>query len=71
MEHFDAILIGGGLSGIAAGYRLQYDLKGKTYIILEGRDTIGGTWDLFRLFLLKLLLIILTQLLKVSWDSLR
>jgi cation diffusion facilitator CzcD-associated flavoprotein CzcO len=53
MEHFDAIVIGGGLSGIAAGYRLQYDLKDKTYVILEGRDTIGGTWDLFRFLIFK------------------
>jgi hypothetical protein len=37
-----------GLSGVAAGYRLQTRLPDQTYAILEGRDTVGGTWDLFR-----------------------
>lgn len=37
-----------GLSGVAAGYRLQTQLPNQTYAILEGRDTVGGTWDLFR-----------------------
>jgi cation diffusion facilitator CzcD-associated flavoprotein CzcO len=47
-EHFDVIIIGAGLSGIGAGYRLQTRCPGKTYVILEGRAEIGGTWDLFR-----------------------
>jgi cation diffusion facilitator CzcD-associated flavoprotein CzcO len=47
-EHFDVLIVGAGLSGIAAGYHLQHKCPGKRFVILEGRDCIGGTWDLFR-----------------------
>src|SRR5438128_4902774 len=47
-EHFDVLIVGAGLSGIGAGYHLQEKCPGKSYVILEGRDAIGGTWDLFR-----------------------
>ena len=47
-EHFDVLIVGAGLSGIGAGYHLQQKCPGKRYVILEGRDAIGGTWDLFR-----------------------
>src|SRR3982074_3599125 len=47
-EHFDVLIVGAGLSGIGAGYHLQQKCPGKSYVILEGRETIGGTWDLFR-----------------------
>jgi cation diffusion facilitator CzcD-associated flavoprotein CzcO len=47
-EHFDVLIVGAGLSGIAAGYHLKTKCPGKSYVILEGRDAIGGTWDLFR-----------------------
>ena len=47
-EHFDVLVIGAGLSGIGAGYRLQTECPDKSYAILEGRATLGGTWDLFR-----------------------
>lgn len=47
-EHFDVLIVGAGLSGIGAGYHLQTKCRGKSYVILEGRDCIGGTWDLFR-----------------------
>lgn len=47
-EHFDVLVVGAGLSGIAAGYYLQKNFPGKRYAILEGRNAIGGTWDLFR-----------------------
>jgi monooxygenase len=47
-EHFDVLIVGAGLSGIGAGYHLQRNCPGKSYVILEGRETIGGTWDLFR-----------------------
>lgn len=46
--YFDIVIIGAGLSGIDAAYRLQTECPRKTYTILEGRDTLGGTWDLFR-----------------------
>jgi cation diffusion facilitator CzcD-associated flavoprotein CzcO len=48
MEHFDVIVVGAGLSGIAAGHHLQTKCPSRTYAILEARDAIGGTWDLFR-----------------------
>ena len=47
-EHFDVLIVGAGLSGIAAGYHLQDKCPSKNFVILEGRDSIGGTWDLFR-----------------------
>jgi monooxygenase len=47
-EHVDVLVIGAGISGIAAGYHLQHECPGKTYAILEARAAIGGTWDLFR-----------------------
>src|SRR6202790_3183535 len=47
-EHFDVLIVGAGLSGIGAGFHLQQKCPGKSYVILEGRDRIGGTWDLFR-----------------------
>ena len=47
-EHFDVLIVGAGLSGIGAAYHLQRDCPHKSYAILEGRDAIGGTWDLFR-----------------------
>ncbi len=48
MNHQDVIIVGAGLSGIGAAYYLQEQCPGKSYTILEGRDAIGGTWDLFR-----------------------
>src|SRR5512141_1836787 len=47
-EHFDVLIVGAGLSGIGAGVHLQARCPGRSYAILEGRDAIGGTWDLFR-----------------------
>ncbi|WP_405166879.1 NAD(P)/FAD-dependent oxidoreductase [Nocardia sp. NBC_01499] len=47
-EHLDVVIVGAGLSGIGAAYRLQTECRGKTYAILEARDAMGGTWDLFR-----------------------
>ncbi|CAN5451721.1 NAD(P)/FAD-dependent oxidoreductase [soil metagenome] len=48
MEHFDLLIIGAGLSGIGAAARLRMDCPGKSFVILEGREAMGGTWDLFR-----------------------
>ncbi|MGH6681284.1 MAG: flavin-containing monooxygenase, partial [Bradyrhizobium sp.] len=47
-EQFDVLVVGAGLSGIGAGYHLKRKCPGKSFVILEGRDCIGGTWDLFR-----------------------
>src|SRR5215470_2059528 len=48
LPHFDVLIVGAGLSGIGAAYHLQAECPRKTYLILEGRNAIGGTWDLFR-----------------------
>ena len=48
VEHFDVLIVGAGLSGIGAAYHLQAECPNKSYLILEGREAIGGTWDLFR-----------------------
>ncbi|WIM98925.1 NAD(P)/FAD-dependent oxidoreductase [Actinoplanes oblitus] len=48
MSDFDVLIIGAGLSGIGAAWRLQQQRPRDTYAILEARDAIGGTWDLFR-----------------------
>jgi monooxygenase len=47
-EHFDVLIVGAGLSGIGAGVHLQARCPDRSYVILESRDAIGGTWDLFR-----------------------
>lgn len=47
-EHFDVVVVGAGLSGISAAYHLQAHSPDRSYVILEGRARLGGTWDLFR-----------------------
>ncbi|HEU4656526.1 MAG TPA: NAD(P)/FAD-dependent oxidoreductase [Capillimicrobium sp.] len=44
----DVLIVGAGISGIGAAYHLQDKLPHKTYAILEAREAVGGTWDLFR-----------------------
>jgi len=46
--HFDVVIVGAGLSGIGAACHLRKRCPGTTFTILEARDSIGGTWDLFR-----------------------
>lgn len=48
MEHLDVLIVGAGLSGIGAGHYMQTKCPWATYAIFEGREAIGGTWDLFR-----------------------
>ena len=48
MEHFDVIVVGAGLSGIGAAVRLATMCPARTFAVLEGRRSMGGTWDLFR-----------------------
>jgi monooxygenase len=45
---FDVVVVGAGLSGIGAAYHLQHSCPDRTFTVLEGRDAIGGTWDLFK-----------------------
>lgn len=45
---FDILIVGAGISGIGAGYHVQEKCPGMSYAILESRESLGGTWDLFR-----------------------
>ncbi len=47
-ESLDVVIIGAGLSGIGAACHLSRECPGKRFVVLEARDTMGGTWDLFR-----------------------
>ena len=47
-EYFDVVIVGAGLSGIDAAHHLRKKCPRKTFVILESRAAIGGTWDLFR-----------------------
>lgn len=48
VEHRDVIIIGAGISGLGAACHLQRECPQKSFLLLEARDAIGGTWDLFR-----------------------
>ncbi len=47
-EHLDVLIVGAGLSGVGAACHLERECPGLDYAVLESRDRIGGTWDLFR-----------------------
>jgi cation diffusion facilitator CzcD-associated flavoprotein CzcO len=48
IERLDVLIVGAGLSGIGAAHHLQEAFPGRSYAILEAREELGGTWDLFR-----------------------
>lgn len=48
MNHTDVAIIGAGISGISMAVHLQDECPDRTFVMLEGRDDIGGTWDLFQ-----------------------
>lgn len=47
-KHVNILIVGAGLSGIGAAYHLNKECPNKDYLILESRDQLGGTWDLFK-----------------------
>ncbi|MCK9249643.1 MAG: NAD(P)/FAD-dependent oxidoreductase [Solirubrobacteraceae bacterium] len=47
-EHLDVLIVGAGLSGIGAARHLQRRHPARRFALLEARDALGGTWDLFR-----------------------
>ncbi len=47
-EHYDVLIVGAGLSGVGAANHLVRSAPNKSFALFEGRDAIGGTWDLFR-----------------------
>ena len=47
-QHFDVLIIGAGVSGIGMACHLKHECPGKSFAILERRQSLGGTWDLFR-----------------------
>jgi monooxygenase len=47
-EHLDVVIVGAGISGVSAAWHLQDRCATKSYAILEKREAMGGTWDLFR-----------------------
>jgi cation diffusion facilitator CzcD-associated flavoprotein CzcO len=47
-EHFDVVIVGAGISGVGAAWHLQQNSPDRSYVVLEGRERLGGTWDLFR-----------------------
>ena len=42
--HFDVLIVGAGISGIGAAYHLSHQIPGKSFAILESKDSFGGTW---------------------------
>ena len=48
VEELDVVVVGAGLSGIGAACHLARDCPEESVVVLEARDHVGGTWDLFR-----------------------
>jgi monooxygenase len=47
-EFVDVVIVGAGISGISAAWHLQDRCPNKSYVVLERRENLGGTWDLFK-----------------------
>jgi monooxygenase len=47
-DHVDVLIVGAGIAGIGLGHHLKTKQPGRTFAIVEAREAIGGTWDLFR-----------------------
>lgn len=47
-QHVDVVIVGAGLSGVGAASHLRRECPGTSFVILESRNAVGGTWDLFR-----------------------
>ena len=47
-EHYDVLIVGAGISGVGAGYHLQTQCPDKSFVILEGLDSFGGTWHMHK-----------------------
>ncbi|KAK6331261.1 hypothetical protein TWF696_003321 [Orbilia brochopaga] len=47
-ETYDIVIVGAGVSGISAAYRVQTMLPDKSFVVLEKREQMGGTWDIFK-----------------------
>jgi monooxygenase len=48
MTEVDVLIVGAGISGIGGAVHLKQKCPGKSFVILEGRERLGGTWDLFK-----------------------
>ena len=47
-EHFDVLVVGAGISGVGAAYHLKHQCPGKSFVVLEGLESFGGTWLMHR-----------------------
>jgi len=47
-QEVDVLIVGAGISGIGAAYHVKTMCPNRTFAVIEGRDQLGGTWDLFR-----------------------
>ena len=47
-EHFDVMIVGAGISGVGSAYHLKQQCSGKSFVVLEGLESFGGTWLMHR-----------------------